>query len=301
MLSVSVRQIEYVVAVAEHGGITAAAQALYVSQPALSVAISVLERNLGKTLFIRSKGCAVVPTSFGRNFLKQSDHILQALQKLVYPDAVNSGQYPPIVIGCFEDLAPIVIGRLQACMKLYYPTLVFTTHIGGFEFLYNEMTSGQIDFAITYDLGLDASIARRAITEVQPYALFNAEHTLAGQTSVSLAQLTQEPLILSDQGLSVRHMLDLFKHCEVTPTIAQHAGSFEIMRSLVANDLGVGLAYTRPHSKTSYDGLEIKTLAISDELDAVPIVIASNRLNTPLPGDLMNDIVCLVDGVISVR
>ena len=137
MLSVSIRQIEYVVAVAEHGGVTSAADALHVSQPALSVAIARLEQHLGKPLFIRRKGCAVVPTSFGRNFLQESNQILQSLRRLVEPGASKVEQYQPIVIGCFEDIAPMIIGRLHAFVQQQYPEIILTIKTGGFEWLYD--------------------------------------------------------------------------------------------------------------------------------------------------------------------
>jgi DNA-binding transcriptional LysR family regulator len=296
MLSVSIRQIEYVVAVAEHGGVTLAADALHVSQPALSVAISRLEEHLGKPLFIRRKGCAVVPTSFGRIFLEESNQILQSLTRLVEPGAAKAGQYQSIVMGCFEDLAPMVVGRLHAFVKQQYPGIVLTTKIGDFEWLYDEMTAGRIDFSVTYNLGLDAGFDYRKATSLLPQALLYAEHPLAGRGKISLAELARYPLILSNQGLSIRHMLDLFEHCGVTPTIAHRAPSFETMRSLIANGLGVGLSYTRPGVAVSYDGLPIVEVSVADDLKPEPVVIASYKLNPPLPvaEKLISDIVVVV-------
>ena len=301
MLSVSIRQIEYVVAVAEHGGVTSAADALHVSQPALSVAISRLEQHLGKPLFIRRKGCAVVPTSFGRIFLEESNQILQSLTRLVEPGVSKAGQYQPIVVGCFEDIAPMVIGRLHAFVKQQYPGIVLTTKIGDFEWLYDEMTAGRIDFSVTYNLGLDAGFDYRKATSLLPQALLYAEHPLAGRGKISLAELARYPLVLSNQGLSIRHMLDLFEYCGITPTIAHRAPSFETMRSLIANGLGVGLSYTRPGMAVSYDGLPIVEVRVADDLKPEPVVIASHKLNPPLPvaEKLINDIVVVIANAIS--
>jgi len=296
MLSVSVRQIEYVVAVAEHGGVTSAADALHVSQPALSVAISRLEQHLGKSLFIRRKGCAVVPTAFGRNFLEESSQVLQSLTQLVEPGAVKVERYQPIVMGCFEDIAPMVIGRLHAFVKQQYPGMVLTAKIGSFEWLYDEMAAGRIDFSVTYNLGLDAGFDHRKATSLLPQALLYAGHPLAERSKISLAELAQYPLILSNQGLSIRHMLDLFEHCGVTPIIAHRAPSFETMRSLIANGLGVGLSYTRSGMAVSYDGLPIVEVRVADNLKPEPVVIASHKLNPPLPvaQELIQDIAAVI-------
>ena len=54
MLSTTLRQLDYACAIARHGGLTAAAEALHVSQPALSVALAQIERQLGQQLFLLS-------------------------------------------------------------------------------------------------------------------------------------------------------------------------------------------------------------------------------------------------------
>ena len=118
---------------------------------------------------------------------------------------------------------------------------------------------------------------------------------------ISLAELAQQPLVLSNQGLSISHILDLFQHRGITPTIAHRAPSFETMRSLIANGLGVGLAYTRPGTTVSYDGLPVVEVRIADDLNPEPIVIATNRLNPPVPvaRKLIDDIIVLIAKAIS--
>ena len=68
------------------------------------------------------------------------------------------------------------------------------------------------------------------------------------------------------------------------------------MRSLVANGLGVGLSYTRPGTAVSYDGLPIVEASIADNLDRESIVIASHKLNPPLPvaEKLIDDIAVVI-------
>ena len=73
------------------------------------------------------------------------------------------------------------------------------------------------------------------------------------------------------------------------------------MRSLIANGLGVGLSYTRPGAAVSYDGLPIVEVGVADDLKPEPVVIASYKLNPPLPiaQNLINDIAILVAKAIS--
>ncbi|WP_163312042.1 helix-turn-helix domain-containing protein, partial [Enterobacter cloacae] len=66
-MALTLVQLRYLVAVARHGGVTAAARALSVSQPSISVAIDNVEDTLGQKLFVRQRGSGIALTSFGRS------------------------------------------------------------------------------------------------------------------------------------------------------------------------------------------------------------------------------------------
>ncbi len=77
----NLRQLRYVVATADHGTMTSAAQALYVAQPALSRAVRELERELGVELFARS-GRGVVLTPVGEQVVRQARVALDAVEAI---------------------------------------------------------------------------------------------------------------------------------------------------------------------------------------------------------------------------
>ena len=281
MLSVTLRQLEYAVAVERHRGVSAAAAALHVSQPALSTAIAQLEDRLGESVFIRRKGSPFAPTSFGREFLDEAARLLAGVERLIDPGAHLADSRRSVVIGCFEDLAPLVLAPMLLRLRDRRPETPISTRVGGFEMLSEAMQTGQMDFAITYDLGLDARFVRRPIAVVSPHAIVAEAHPLATQGAVSLARLAEEKLILADQDLSIRHMIDLFRQRGLTPRIAHRAASLETMRSLVGNGFGVGLSYTRPQTRQSYDGKPLVLLELSDRQVAEPVIVARSALNPP--------------------
>ena len=110
-----------------------------------------------------------------------------------------------------------------------------------------------MDCALTYDLGLDASFEKDAVVRVQPHAFFSKNDPLSQAGSVSLAQLAERPLVLCDEGLSIRHMVSLFAGQGLRPTIAHRVASLEVMRSFAGNDEGVGISYSLPSGDHSYD------------------------------------------------
>ena len=63
---------------------------------------------------------------------------------------------------------------------------------------------------------------------------------MAGRTEIRLVELADRPLIFSDQGLSIRHMLGLLRSLAVTPRVAHRAASLEVLHSLGDEWRGLG-------------------------------------------------------------
>ena len=297
MLPISVRQIEYVIAVARYGSVTTAAKSINISQPALSVALVTIEAHLGQPLFIRRKGSPLALTSFGRDFVKKASAVIGQLEELLQPSTALSQQNGSVEIGCFEDLGPLLIGPLYSAVQKRYPALNLMIKTGNFETLTEQMLTGQIDFAITYDLGMDAIFETREIARINPHILTHPAHRINKLKQVSLKDIAREPLILVDQKHSIRHITGLFRHRQLSANIAYRAATLEIMRSMVANQLGIGISYTRPRSSVSYDGKKLIEKVITDTLSPEPIVIASNRSNplSPLSHRIVEDIALMQD------
>ncbi len=283
MLSVSLRHIEYAVAVAEHGSVSTAAAAIHVSQPALSVAIAGLEQHIGNPLFIRRKGSPLMLTSLGRDFVDRASRLITQFDALVELDSDLAERRRPVVIGCYEDLGPLLIGPIIAQTKQRYPHANLTIRTGDFDFLSEEMLTGQIDFSVTYNLGIDASFDIHEIANIHPHILLYPGHPFTKRKSISLNDIAPEPLVLVDQGHSLWHMIGLFREHHLSPNIAHRAATLEIMRSMVANGLGIGLSYTRSQSKLSYDGKPLEAREIADGMPPEPVVIVSNRKNPLSP------------------
>ncbi|MFD0905910.1 LysR family transcriptional regulator [Actinomadura sediminis] len=108
----NLRQLRYVVATADHGTMTSAAQALYVAQPALSRAVRELERELGLELFARS-GRGVVLTPVGEQVVRRARAALEAVDAIEGLSAAR-GHRPgaELRIATTAALEPELTGRL---------------------------------------------------------------------------------------------------------------------------------------------------------------------------------------------
>lgn len=276
MLSISLRQVSYACAIARHGGLTAAAQALNVSQPALSVALALVERHLGQPLFLRRPGGPMVPTRFGRAWLVAADQQIDGFEMLL-SGAIRPG---PLKLALFEDIAPLLLAPLLAATD---PTRL-TAKVMGFEALTEALTLGQADLAVTWDLGLSPGIRRIVLATVPPHAVLPRDHPLATRPGLTLAELAGHPLVLTDQGLSIAHMRALFARTGLVPRIAHRCASLDLMRSFAANGLGLGLSYTQPAPRHSPDG---KPLVVLPVLDAgTEAIVLALPDSAPNPADL---------------
>lgn len=280
MLPITIRQIEYATATARFGGVTAAAEALHISQPALSVALAQLETTLGQPLFLRRPGGRITQTAFGRTWLAEAQTQLDALTRLMSGDLPSA----PVRLACFEDLAPSFLAPLLRRIAATAPGLTVEPEVLPFEPIADGLRSGRIDLALTWDLGLDATVDRTILRQVPPHAVLSAEHPLTAlaKRGLTLAEVSQHALILADQGLSVGHMRALFAARDLPFTVAHRTASLDLMRSFAANGLGVGLSYTRPSVRRSHDGAAVVTVVITDA-GTEPIILARNAANPLRP------------------
>ncbi len=192
-------------------------------------------------------------------------------------------------MGCFVDLAPMMLAPAIIKSKELFPNINLLTSVGDFELLSKQLKNGEIDFALTYNLGLGADFDLSKVAHLKPKIFVGENHRLAHKNEVTLKELAKERLVLADQALSISHILNLFHSHDINPNIESKVATLELMRSYVANGLGVGISYTTPNSTRSYDGKTVKVLDFADYNHAEPIIIATNKYNPP--SDVVLDLI----------
>lgn len=180
MIAFSFRQLEYFIATAEHGSISAAARARHVSQPSVSLAIAQLEQTLGEPLFRRqvSRGSTLTPA--GQRLLSRARDIL-ALATGITDENPAAGLSGQLSLACFQDLGPYYVPRLLAGFSAKHPDVSITLFEADLATVLRSLNAGKAELALTYDLGFDARIPRRTLAELRPYALLPLAHPLAAQ------------------------------------------------------------------------------------------------------------------------
>ncbi|PWH07412.1 LysR family transcriptional regulator [Brachybacterium endophyticum] len=272
---ISLTQLTYFVAAAEHGSMTAAAEELLIAQSAISTAITHLEHQLGIQLMIRQRAKGLQLTAAGEDFLQRSRRILAEVDETVA--ALHSESLTgKVSVGCFRTLAPFFLPTLVRDLGERAPKL----HVGITELTADEvapaLAAHRIEVALTYDLGLDATLRLERLAQVPLYAAVAQHHPLAHRESVSLAELAKEPLVLLDLPLSRDYFLRTFTNHGLQPTVRYRFESYEAVRAMVAMGHGFTLLNQQPKIDSTYSGGSLYHIPILEPTRSLDIVLAWN-------------------------
>lgn len=206
------QQLKYLIAAAEHGSFRAAAQALYISQSSVSVAIKDLEQELGVTVFERtSRGISLTPEGAevaerARAIVEQLGAIesLYARERAEPGPAVRlavSSQHYTLVVDAFGDFASAHAGEPSAlALRESYTNEII-----------RDVQDGRSDLGVIYLSNYNDRAIRRALVAAgleftplyaaRPHAIVRAGHPLASKALVTLGDLGGYPRFEQDRGL----------------------------------------------------------------------------------------------------
>lgn len=278
----SFRQIEYLLAVADSGSTSAAARALNVSQPSISLTVSRIEVHFGAQFFLRLAGQGMEPTPFGRRKVEELRLLLRQARQTLSAEDADAAPFQ-LTLGVFSTLGPLHAPGLVHAFTERHPGARVTLVEDDLSGLLQDLKRGRIDLALVYDVGLPREVQLIHLRDVQPHALVSADHRLAGQETGSLAELADDPLVLINLPHSRGYFLSLFQMKGLSPRIGQETSSIEMLRSLVANGLGVGLLATDLPHDLAYDGRRLHRLSLTDPLPPSRIALAHTAIWPPSP------------------
>jgi len=258
-------ELKYIVAVARERHFGRAADACYVSQPTLSVAIKKLEDELDVKLFERSAN-EVTVTHLGEEIVRQAQSVLE--QAAVIKEIAKRGKDPlagPLTLGVIYTIAPYVLPDLVRQMIKHTPQMPLMLQENFTVKLLEMLRTGEIDCAILAEPFPDAGLALAPLYDEPFMAAVPTNHPLAAQPSVTSEQLKSETMLLLGSGHCFRdHVL------EVCPEFARFSSnaegirrsfegsSLETIKHMVAAGMGVTLV---PRLSVPKEAFELKPRA----------------------------------------
>ena len=266
----TLRQLEYFVAVGEEGSIAGASARVNVSSPSISAAISQLEAEFGLPLFVRKHAHGLSLTQTGRQFLTHATRVLaeaQALNQLA--DTISGNVQGTLRIGCLLTFAQVLLPAIRRKFAQSFPDVQVSQIEADQTKLIDKLLRAEIDVALSYDLALPPDLEFISLRALPPYAMLAAGHPLAGKKALSVEELLDHPMVLLDLPLSSDYFLSFFDKTPHRPRIVERTRDIAVMRSLVANGFGFGIANIRPHSDLSPDGRPLRFVPLKGDLRAL--------------------------------
>lgn len=271
----SLRQLGYLVAVADSGSMTAAAEAEHVSQAAISAGINDLERRLGVRLLARHPGHGVSLTEAGLGILADARRVLAAASDVLsQARAPGSDLRGSLTLGCFTTMAPLYLPALYDAFAIQHPGLELTVVEGAQEDLRRALMNGTCEIALTYANRLGPGVAMETIRTLRPYVLLAASHALADRESVTLHDLADEPLVQFSLHPSPNDIEELLRNAAVTPKVVHSSPNIEVVRSLVARGLGYSPMLQRWPMNVSLEGLPLVCVPLESTVPDYRVVVA---------------------------
>ncbi len=282
MRKLQIRDLENFVALAEQSSVTGAAEAIGLSQPAMSVALQRLELAFGAQLFVRHRGQGIDLTPEGRVFLAEARAVLERVDELeAKVSSTGSEHGGSVVLGSLITLAPLVVPPLVRRFQNANPGVEVVILTGTQDQLLNWLNSGAIHLALTYDIELAAGVEFERVVDALPHALLAGDHPLAGKRSVALDDLREDPYILLDLPLSKDYFSSLFRAADVPVQPAHRNADLSLVRSLVGNGFGYSLVNLLPASDVALDGSEVAYVPLRTTLKPIGVGIVTRQDDSP--------------------
>jgi DNA-binding transcriptional LysR family regulator len=282
MLRYSLRQLEYLLTVAEAGTVSGAAARLGVAQPTVSASVAKLEDQLGVQLMIRHHAQGISLTAAGAGLVREARQLVRQAQDLqtLAGDASRTVE-GGLGVGAFLTLAPAYMPALISEFQKRHRRVRIALHEGTQDQLIEGLRWGRFEFALAYAIDLPDDVHAEPLIFLEPYVLLPGRHRLARNRQVSLASLKDEPFILLDVPPSRAYFIGLLADQGIEPKIAFSSPSLELVRGLVGRDAGYSLLVTRPHGDRSYDGRPLAVRPITDPCRSAQMSLASLKQLRP--------------------
>jgi len=247
------RDLHYLVALSEHRHFGRAADACFVSQPALSMQIKKLEENLGVKLLERTNK-SVLLTDVGIIIAQRARDILQHINELHDIAKVAKDPYSgELKIGIIPTLAPYLLPLIIPSLTQAFPKLSFYLVEQQTALLVEKLKTGELDAAFFALPVLENNFVTTLLFDEEFFLAVPHHHALAKQKTIQADDLNGTDVLLLEEGHCMRDQaLSVCQNMNAM-TKGFQATSLETLRHMVA--AGVGITLMPKFAKKLNDGI----------------------------------------------
>jgi DNA-binding transcriptional LysR family regulator len=266
----------YVDAVAHHGSIRKAAEALHIASSALNRRILDLEEEVGSPLFERLPR-GVRATAAGELFLA---YVRRSLKDLRVLEAQIDGLRGLARGGVRVAVAESVTGRMlpDAIAEYHrlHPHIAFSVTVDGPRGLLDSLLRDKVDLILTHELSDEAEVTVLAQVPQPLCVLVSPEHPLASRNALRLRECVAYPVAMPDETLAARALMDsALQHASIRFEPALVSNSIEMTKVFARMSQGVCFSF-RIGEKPDVSGMVTIPL-VDPELTEARLTLASRR------------------------
>ncbi|MDH5437006.1 MAG: DNA-binding transcriptional regulator OxyR, partial [Gammaproteobacteria bacterium] len=257
----NLRELEYLVAIAEDRHFHKAAERCCVSQPTLSGQLKKLEQELGVQLVDRNNR-QVIMTEVGQAVSEQARVVLTAAKAIKeIAQTFHDPMAGELHVGLIPTVAPYLLPLIMPALKKHYPKLKLWLHEQQTAVLLKQLRKAELDLLI-----LALPVETNEFSEIN---LFNEafllavpkDEKLAKKNHVSLSDLDDKEMLLLEEGHCLRgQALDVCFSAGASEQSGFQATSLETLRHMVAEGLGITLLPALSIPKNVHRGDNIRYL-----------------------------------------
>lgn len=234
----TLRHIKIFLCVAESGGMTAAAQKLYVSRPTVSQAISELEKYYGVRLFERLSQKLYI-TEDGHKMLYYARHIIDT-----FSDMENvmreTGENPILNIGCSVSVGTYLVNRLLDMAEDRLKKCRVNVTVDNTSRIEKMLLSNEVDIGIVEGVVTNPDLVINPVCQDKLVLVCGKCHRLAGKRGLHLSDLEGENFISRENGSTDRNQLErLLDENKITLNRCWHCSNTEAIKNAVMHGRGI--------------------------------------------------------------
>jgi LysR family hydrogen peroxide-inducible transcriptional activator len=296
--SMNLKDLKYLVALADTGHFGKAAERTFVSQPTLSAQLKKLEEFLGVKLVERQPK-NVQLTDVGKQIVIRARRMLDESDEIVALARSNTDPFAgKLKVALIPTIGPYLLPRVMQKIRKGLPHLGLMLYEYQTEDLLKRLRDGEIDLGIMAMPALQDGVESRALYQENFTVALPNGHPLAAKTSIKVQDLKGQTLLLLEDGHCLRDQaLEVCSRVDVKEAEDFRATSLETLRQMVVAGLGITLlpemAVEAPFG--SQRGLTVRQFA----KPAPSRTVGAVWRKTTTRGAAINAVCDLIDGVMS--
>ncbi|WP_299734916.1 LysR substrate-binding domain-containing protein [uncultured Endozoicomonas sp.] len=261
-MHITLRQLEIFRAVAQFGRVTGAAESLYISQPAASMALSELEKHLGP-LFDRNQGAGLKMNDAGRALLPKACELIDRAKELEMQFA-GTGSYKSglLVMNASSTIGNNLLPKMLSKFSKENQGIRVEMDIDNTRVIEQRILDFKIDLAVVEGTCVHPDIAVTTWLADELVIICRPGHPLANKSNIPLTALSDEFWVLREQGSGTRELFDEMIAPQLnSPKVAMILNRSEAVKQAVSDGVGIACISSLA-AKSALDSGHMATIGV---------------------------------------